>query len=42
MMKRTLFFIVFLVAATFLGNVPGDCLAQTADNTEINKQDQSQ
>ena len=42
MMKKTLFFIVFLVAATFLDNVPGDCLAQTADNTEINKQDQSQ
>jgi len=42
MMKRTLFFMVFFVAAAFLVNVPRACLAQSADNTGINKRDQSQ
>ena len=42
MTKRTLLFMVLVVAATFLVNVPGACLAQSADNTEINKRDQSQ
>ena len=42
MTKRTLLFMVLVVAATFLVNVPGACLAQSADNTGINKRDQSQ
>ena len=41
MTKRTLLFMVLVVAATFLVNVPGACLAQSADNTGINKRDQS-
>ena len=42
MTKRTLLFMVLVVAATFLVNVPGACLAQSADNTKINKRDGSQ
>src|SRR5664279_3848465 len=42
MTKRTLLFMVLVVAATFIANVPGACLAQSADNTKINKRDQSQ
>ena len=41
MTKRTLLFMVLVVAAVFLVNVPGACLAQSADNTGINKRDQS-
>jgi osmotically-inducible protein OsmY len=33
---------VLVVAGTFIANVPGACLAQSADNTKINKRDQSQ
>ena len=33
---------VFFVATAFLVTVPGACLAQSADNTKINKRDQSQ
>lgn len=42
MMKRTVFFILFFVTVVFLVDVPDACLAKSADNTEINKRDQSQ
>jgi hypothetical protein len=41
MNKDKLFFMVLLVSAVFLINIPGACLAQPADNTGINKRDAS-
>jgi hypothetical protein len=39
MAKKTPLFMVLFVSAVFLVNFPGPCLAQSADNTKINKQD---
>jgi hypothetical protein len=41
MANKILFFLVLLILAVSLVNIPGACLAQTADNTKINKQDTS-
>jgi len=41
MTKKTLLFMVLIVSAVFLVNIPGACLAQPADNTKINKRDAS-
>ena len=41
MAKKTLLFMVLIVSAVFLVNIPGACLAQPADNTKINKRDTS-
>ena len=42
MAKKTLLFMVWFVSVVFLVNIPGVCLAQSADNTKINKRDGSQ
>jgi|NGEPerStandDraft_6_1074524.scaffolds.fasta_scaffold314958_2 hyperosmotically inducible protein len=42
MMKRTVFIILLFVTVVFLVDVPNACFAKSADNTGINKQDQSQ
>lgn len=42
MPKKTLHVMVLMIAVVFLVNIPGPCLAQPADNTGINKRDQSQ
>ena len=42
MAKKTLFFMVLMIAVAFLVNIPGACLAESADNTGINKRDQSE
>jgi osmotically-inducible protein OsmY len=41
MTKKIAIFIALWVAVVFLINVPAICLAQSADNTGINKRDQS-
>lgn len=41
MVKKRVFFIVLFVLAIFLVKIPGVCLAQSADNTGINKRDMS-
>jgi hyperosmotically inducible periplasmic protein len=41
MAKKTLLFMVLVISAVFLINIPGACLAQPADNTGINKRDRS-
>jgi hypothetical protein len=41
MANNILFFLVLLISAVSLVNIPGACLAQPADNTKINKQDTS-
>jgi len=41
MANKILFFLVLLISAVSLVNIPGACLAQPADNTKINKQDTS-
>lgn len=41
MVNKILLFIVLLISAVFLINIPGVCLAQPADNTGINKRDAS-
>ena len=41
MSKDKLFIMVVLVSAVFLINIPGACLAESADNTKINKRDTS-
>ena len=42
MAKKTLVFMVLFVSAVVLVNIPGACLAQSADDTKINKRDGSQ
>jgi osmotically-inducible protein OsmY len=42
MAKKSLFFMVLFVSVLFLVNIPGACLAQSSDNTEINKRDRSE
>lgn len=39
--KKRLVFMVLFLSTVFLVNIPGACLAQSADNTKINKRDQS-
>lgn len=39
--NKLLFFMVLLITAVFLVNIPGACFAQPADNTKINKRDTS-
>jgi osmotically-inducible protein OsmY len=39
--KKRLVFMVLFLSTVFLVNIPGVCLAQAADNTKINKRDQS-
>ena len=41
MANKILFFLVLLISAVSLANIPGACLAQPADNTKINKQETS-
>jgi len=41
MANKILFFMVLLITAVFLVNIPGACFAQPADNTKINKRDTS-
>jgi osmotically-inducible protein OsmY len=41
MANKILFFMVLLITAVSLVNIPGDCFAQAADNTKINKRDTS-
>ena len=41
MANKILFFLVLIISAVSLVNIPGACLAQPADNTKINKQDSS-
>ena len=41
MVNKILLFMVLFVSTVFLVNVSGDCLAQPADNTGINKRDTS-
>jgi hypothetical protein len=41
MANKILFFLVLLISAVSLVNIPGACLAQHADITKINKQDTS-
>ena len=41
MTNKILFFMVLLISVVFLVNIPGACLAQPTDNTQINKQDTS-
>jgi hypothetical protein len=41
MANKTLLFMVLFISAVFLVDIPGACLAQPGDNTEINKQDTS-
>ena len=42
MAKKSLLFMVLFVSVLFLVNIPGACLAQSSDNTEINKRDRSE
>lgn len=41
MVKKVFITMVMFIVATFLGNIQGVCLAQSADNTKINKRDSS-
>ena len=41
MVNKVFYFMVMFILAAFLGNIQGVCLAQTADNTKINKRDSS-
>ena len=41
MNNKTMFGMVLMMAVVLLVNIPGTCLAQSADNTKINKRDQS-
>ncbi len=41
MINRKFVFTVLFVSAVFLVTIPGVCLAQSADNTGINKRDRS-
>jgi osmotically-inducible protein OsmY len=41
MVNKILLFMVLFVSAVFLVTIPGVCLAQSADNTGINKRDTS-
>ena len=41
MVKKALLFLVWFASAVFLVNIPGACLAQPADNTQINQRDRS-
>ncbi len=42
MAKKTLFFKALFLSGVFVINIPGACLAQSADNTGINKEGPSQ
>ena len=41
MVNKVFFFMVMFILVSFLGNFQGVCLAQPAENTEINKRDSS-
>jgi len=42
MAKNSLLFMVLFASVVFLVNIPGACLAESGDNTEINKRDRSE
>jgi len=42
MAKNLLLFMVLFASVVFLVNIPGACLAESGDNTEINKRDRSE
>ncbi|RJQ23046.1 MAG: BON domain-containing protein [Nitrospiraceae bacterium] len=42
MAKNSLLFLVLFASVAFLVNIPGACLAESGDNTEINKRDRSE
>jgi len=42
MAKNSLLFLVLFASVVFLANIPGACLAESGDNTGINKRDRSE